>query len=258
MNLEIQKASLLKRFSAFLLDFILMTIAITGFAFLISIITNYDSHYDAVQNKIEEYNSSLSELGENVNIFMSEEEFNKLSPEAQDKFKSIFEAFSTDEKLNYSYTMLFYLTLVIMTFGTLLGFVLLEFVIPLILKNGQTVGKKIFGIGVMHINGIRVSSIAVFIRAVLGKCTVEFMVPMVILFTMLFGGGGIVGLIVLMLILCLEIFVFFKNRMNTPIHDVISQTVTIDLASQMVFDSEEDMLAYRMRLHEITVRDTKS
>ena len=34
-----------------------------------------------------------------------------------------------------------------------------------------------------------------------------------------------------------------------PIHDKLAGTVTVDLASQMIFDSPEALLEYKKRLH---------
>lgn len=249
---ELQKASLLKRISAFLLDFILMTIAVTGFAFLISVITGYDQ-YSATVTEKRAYYEELYAV--DFDIAETEEEFKKLPIEQQNEINTAFDAFANDEKVLYAYNMMFNLTLTISTIGTLLAYLLLEFFVPLFLKNGQTVGKKIFGIGVMHVNGIRLNNVALFSRTLLGKYTIETMIPVIVLTTMLFGGAGIVGLIVLGLILLLEIFVFFKEGMNTPIHDVLGHTVTVDLGSQMIFDTEEELVAYKNRRHAESISD---
>ena len=42
--LDLQKASMLKRISAFILDVILLAVAITGFAFFLSAVTGFDSY----------------------------------------------------------------------------------------------------------------------------------------------------------------------------------------------------------------------
>jgi hypothetical protein len=35
---------------------------------------------------------------------------------------------------------------------------LLEFLVPYLLKNGQTVGKKMFSLGVMRVDGVKIST----------------------------------------------------------------------------------------------------
>ena len=41
---------------------------------------------------------------------------------------------------------------------------------------------------------------------------------------------------------------------RSPIHDLVAKTVTVDFASQMIFDSEEALLAYKTKLHEEKAR----
>ena len=43
-------------------------------------------------------------------------------------------------------------------------------------------------------------------------------------------------------------FILF-SYLRTPMHDMISGTVTVDFASQMIFDSAEQMLEYKKKLH---------
>ena len=242
---DIQKASLLKRFSAFLLDFILMTIAVTGFAFLFSVIVGYDNYTDTLLEK-EAYYEELYD----VDFDYARANPDKLTKEEYDKVVNVYDnIYGKDPEVLFAYDMTFYLTLTMTTVSILLAYLLLELVVPLILKNGQTVGKKIFSIGVMHVNGVRLSGVALFARTLLGKYTIETMIPVIMITTMLFGGAGVVGLIVLGLILFLEVFVFFKNKIYTPIHDVLGHTVCVDLPSQLVFENEDELIAFKAKLH---------
>ena len=69
--LDLQKASMLKRISAFILDVILLAVAITGFAFFLSAVTGYDSYNERL-NEIEA--SYASEYGFE-NLQKTQEEF---------------------------------------------------------------------------------------------------------------------------------------------------------------------------------------
>lgn len=242
---DIQKASLLKRFSAWLLDFILMTIAVTGFAYLISVVTGYQGYIDTISDKQAYYENEYG-----VDFDISEEDFNILSKEEQDYIVHVHdELYAKDNEVLYAYDMTINLTLTIATLSLLFSCMLLEFFVPLFLKNGQTVGKKLFAIGVVHANGVRLTNFALFARTLLGKYTIETMIPVIILVTMIFGGSGVVGITVLGLILILELFVFFKDKLFTPIHDVLGHTVCVDLASQMVFENVDELMAYKAKLH---------
>ena len=61
--------------------------------------------------------------------------------------------------------------------------------------------------------------------------------------------GIIWGIPVLLLILVLQIGLIVGTKTNSAIHDVLAYTVTVDLASQMIFDSPEQMLEYKKKIH---------
>ena len=124
----------------------------------------------------------------------------------------------------------------------------LEFIIPLVFKNGQTIGKKIFGIAVIRPNGVKAGHVCFFIRALLGKYAIETMIPILLFMMMMFGMIGVVAPLVLIGIVILEIAVFATSGTNSLIHDVLSDTVSVDLSSQMIFDSENDLISYKAKL----------
>ncbi len=241
---ELQRASILKRITAFILDFILMTIAVTGFAFLLSAITGYQTHVDNFNAKYAYYEETYS-----VDFDMPKEDFDKLPEGEQERINGVHKLFEDDIDVIYAYNMMFNLILIISTFSILLSYLLLEFLVPMLFKNGQTIGKKIFAIGVIHINGVKIDGVALFSRTVLGKYTIETMIPIIIFTTMVFGGSGFVGLLVLGLILLLEIFVFFKEKNNTPIHDVLGHTVVVDMTTQLIFNTVDESNVYKAKLH---------
>jgi len=47
----------------------------------------------------------------------------------------------------------------------------------------------------------------------------------------------------------MELILMFTTHNRSLIHDLLAGTVTVDLASQMIFDSEEHLLEYRKKLH---------
>ena len=241
---DLQKASLLKRFSAFLLDFILTVILITGFAYLISVISGYDNHLNRLNEIEADYETIYS-----VDFDIAKEDYDKLSAEERKAIDDAYALYAKDGEVIYLYNLLLNLTLVMITTSILLSFVALEFVLPMIFGNGQTVGKKIFALGVMHVNGVRMRGTALFTRSIIGKCTIETLVPVMILFMLLFGNGGMVSIIVLGLILVLQCFVFFRAKLFTPIHDILAYTVCVDLSSQLIFESEAELIEYKKRVH---------
>ncbi len=241
---DLQRASSFKRFSAFLFDFIILTILAVGCAFLISGIVGYDSHLAEYRGHLERY-----EIEYGIELDMTGEEFSALTEEERARYDAAEEAFSKDEAVIRSMDMLFNLTLVMITLGLLVPFLILELLIPLLLKNGQTLGKKIFGVGVMFNNGVKLTSLGLFARGVLGKYTVETMIPVLIVVMIIFFGAGILGIAALILVLFLEVALFFATKNRTLVHDIISGTVTVDMMSQMIFDTYDEMVAYKKRVH---------
>ena len=140
------------------------------------------------------------------------------------------------------------LTILIITFGVLLGMLALEFFVPLLFKNGQTLGKKVFGLAVVRRDCVRLAPLLLLVRTLLGKYTIETMIPILLLFLIFFGGLGFVGLAVLAALLVLQVGLVAGTRNNSAIHDLLAQTVVVDMASQMIFDSEQELLAYREQM----------
>ena len=124
----------------------------------------------------------------------------------------------------------------------------MEFILPLKLGTGQTLGKKIFGIGLMKTEGVKVNGVALFIRAILGKYAIETMVPALILLMIYWGTIGVVGPAVVFLILLTEIILVIATCTNSLIHDLLASTVAIDEASQKIFNTPEEMAAFKAEI----------
>ena len=244
MTLDLQKASLLKRFSAWLLDMILLVIVIVGFAAILSVALNYEHHYAKLKEHYARYEREYE-----IEFDISEEKFDGMTPEEQKRYETAYNALISDQDAMYAYNLLVNLTLLITSISILLGYLALEFIVPLNLKNGQTLGKKIFGIAVMRTKGIRINSVCLFIRTILGKYTIETMIPVLICIMIFFGSIGIVGIAILSLLTITQVILLFAHRHHAQIHDLLADTVTVDMASQMIFDSEADLIAYKEKVH---------
>ena len=243
MIYDLQKASLLKRFSAYLLDIILLVIVTTGCLALLASVLNLDSYSNDLRSSYTKYETEYD-----TSFSYTQEEYKALSPEEAKKYNDAYAALIADNDAMYAYNMLVNLTLVTVSLSILLGYLITEFFVPLFLKNGQTVGKKIFGIAVMRTGGIRISPVSLFIRTILGKFTIETMVPVMMILMIFLGTIGIVGPAVILGLLVTQLVLLCVTHTNSVIHDILSDTVTVDLASQMIFNSPEELLAYKTKL----------
>lgn len=252
MIFDLQKASMLKRISAFMFDIIMLGILAVGLGFIISSLTGYDKYSTALNDAYDKYEAEYA-----IEFEIAEDTYRSFTDEERANYDAAYNALINDADAMYAYNMVINLTLLIITLAILLSYVVLEFVIPLMFDNGQTLGKKIFGIALMRTDGVKISAPLLFIRTILGKFTIETMIPVLIIIMIYFNSIGVVGILVLFLILVLEISLLISTKTNSMIHDVLAKTVAVDLASQMIFDTEADMIAYKNKVHsEKAARET--
>ena len=230
--------------SAALFDFIMMGIVVVGAALLLSVIFGYETHADELSRLTAAYEEAYG-----LDFDITAEEFAALTEEEKAIYAEADEAYGSDPAVSRAYGMVISLTLLITTFAILIGFLLMEFVVPLLLGHGQTLGKKIFGVGVMRIDGVKLPPLLLLVRTVLGKYTVGTMIPVYIIIMIYFGMMGIFGTVVIAALCLVQGILFFGTKAHTPIHDKLSHTVTVDLASQMIFDTPEALLEYKKRIH---------
>ena len=243
MIYDIQRASMWKRISAWLLDAILLCIIATLMAFVLASVTNYDGYSEQLDARYtyfeEQYGVSRNLTQEQVNAMTDEERANLAAAD---------EAIKADEEALYAYNMMLQLIIIMTSFGILLGYVVLEFAVPMVLGNGQTIGKKVFSLGVMQQNGVRVNGVCMFIRTVLGKYAIETMIPVMMVLMLFFGTIGTAVWIVVGAIGIVQIALLITTRERCMIHDKLANTVTVDLPSQMIFKTQEDLIAYKEKV----------
>lgn len=252
MVTDLQKASLWKRFSAGLLDFILLAVVAVGVAALLSFFLDYNEKNEQLTDAYIRYEQEY-EAKYGVDFQITEAQYNAMSQAQRENYDAAWqaadEALRNDVQVNYLFNLVMNLSLLITTFGLLIAVLLLEFFVPLLLKNGQTIGKKIFAIALVRPEGVKVGNVQLFIRALLGKFTIELMIPVYILMMIFFNSIGIVGMAVLAAILIGELLSMIVSKTNNLIHDSIAGTVAVDMATQMIFGSMEERIEYIKRLH---------
>ena len=252
MKYDLQRADMWKRISAWIFDKILVFILAVGFAFLLSFAFNFTKQIDAYEARQAHFSEIYG-----TDLSLADEEYAKLSEDAKAAYDAAFAAFNKDTEAAYAIYMMFNYTLIMVTFSILLAYAALEYVVPLLFKNGQTLGKKIFGIAVMRMDGVKISPLVMFIRTILGKYTIETMIPALILIGVGFGAVGIVGISVAIIIVLSNFIAVIVTKTHSPIHDVLSSTVTVDMATQMIFDTPEALLEYKKKLHEEQVEKSE-
>ena len=242
MIYDFQKASFLKRISAFLLDFVLIAIIATFFAWIVSLITNYSSI-------LEEFSGHYARYESMYGISLTDEAIFKTYTEEQlNTYKEAITAMNADEDVLRCWGLVSNLPVVMVSVGFLFATLIVEFIFPIIFKNGQTIGKKIFKIGVINENGVICSNFQLFARAILGKCTIEYMIPGIIIVMMGLGTMGFIGPLILLAIIGTNIALVMVNPTKPFIHDLVAKSAVCDLSTQKIFKSNEEMIAYKEQI----------
>ncbi len=240
MGYELQKGSMWKRISAFLFDAILLGVIAVLIAWGLSALLGYDGYSRTVNESYEKYGQAYG-----VDLRMTLSEYEALTQEEARRVDEAFAAMNADGKALHAHQMMLQLSVLIISLGFFFAYLIWEFFMPLRLRDGQTLGKKIFGLGLMRQEGIRVHGPTLFIRAILGKYTIETMIPVLIILMIYWGTIGVVGPVVLGLILIVQIAVIVLTPTNALIHDLLAGTVVVDEASQRIFETPEELAAFK-------------
>ena len=248
MIYDLQKASIMKRIAAGIFDLILTVIIAVGVMWLLSAIFNLDSYSKQMEEYVEEYSVKY-----NIDI----QKFSKMDLETYESTYSkeerafhaqIEKEMQKDDRILKAYSLWYNLTIIMVTLGVLIGVLVIEFVVPLILGNGQTIGKKCFSICVMMQNGVKLKTFPLLARSLLGKFTIETMIPCYIFAMRFLGKGNDFQIILLLGLGILQLALIITNPFNTLLHDSLSFTTVVDKESQMIFETEDDLIKYKEKI----------
>lgn len=251
MSISIQKANFWKRISAWLFDAILAIMLALGCCLVAIVAVDFDGLVDKYNAHLQEYYVEYGKLYD-VDFSLTQEEYEKLSEQEQQEYdekraqaeKEMQLALQKDKAYLELSSDLFGSSLFVIAVGVFASHLLLHVGVPLLLKNGQTLGKKIFGLAVIRTNCVKVSAPVLFIREMIGLYAMETMFPLFILLMIYFGYLGIIGTATILLFLGLQIGVMIKTQTNSSIHDLLSDTTVVDYVSQRIFETEEERVAY--------------
>ena len=205
MSNEIQKAGIWKRIAAWLFDMILVRVLAVGCGVLLSLLLGYDGYSQTVDQAYAAYEGQYG-----IKFEITQAEYEALSPEQRQNYDAAYGALIADDGAMKAYNMMLSLSLVITSFGILLAVLIWEFLLPLWLGNGQTLGKKIFGLCLIRQDGVKVNNLQLFARMLAGQTV------------------------------CLIV-----TRNNAALHDLLAGTVVVDMVSQTIFRTTEDLIAHK-------------
>lgn len=243
MATDLQKASIWKRISAWLFDGILFGILAVAAGVMLSWALGYDGYALQLEQGYAKYESEYG-----VTFEISQAEFASMTEAERANYNAAYEALIADEDAMYAYNMMMNLTLVVLSLAILMAVAVIEWLIPMKLGNGQTPGKKIFGLCLMRTDGVMLNNMQLFTRSLLGKYTVETMIPVLIILMIYWGTMGVMGTLVLAALLLTQLGCVLFTRTNSAIHDLMAGTVVVDYGSQTIFRTTEDLIAYQKKV----------
>lgn len=232
--IDLQKAPFGKRIFAFLADLIIASILVAGIYFAMSAILDIDGYtkkYDDIRVSYEE------KYG--VTYDVTQEQFSKMTDAEKDHYRKAVDAMNGDEEANKAITTAYTLSFVTFASGIVVSMLLLEFVVPLIFGDGRTLGKRLFGLGVMRTNFTRITPVQLFARGVIGKGVLELVLPVLLILTAMSGTTGIFGLVLLGVMIIAEIVVLIRTDSNSMLHDILADTAVVEWASQRIFENDK-------------------
>ena len=240
MIYDLQKASVIKRAAAWLLDLILVVILACGIGMVLSDALHYDQQMQTLQACYDKYEKEYD---------IDFEDYTDLTEEEKARYDAANAALQKDEEALRTYNMVVNLSLTIVSLSILFSYLVLEFGVPLLFGNGQTVGKKVFGIALVRVDGVKVTTFALFVRTVLGKYTIETMIPVLVAMMIFIGTIGIIGPAIVLGLLVLQVMLILTSKTNSALHDHMAATVAVDLASQMIFATPKDLIKKKKQVH---------
>ncbi len=243
MTYDIQKANFWKRLAAWIFDLLLAATLAVGCGFALSSMLDYDSYSQTMEQAYDKYETQYG-----VVFDISQEEYNAMTDAQKETYDAAYDALIADEEAMKAYNMMISLTLVITTCGILLAVLIWELFIPMFLGNGQTLGKKIFGLCLVRNDGVKLNNLQLFARTILGKYAVETMIPVCLLLMLFWGSAGLIGTAVLFGLLVAQVLCLILSHNNSAIHDFIAGTVVVDMASQTIFSSTEELIAHQKKV----------
>lgn len=243
MNHQIQKASFGKRTAAWLFDGIMVGILAVAFGVLLSWLLGYDGYSRTLEEAYTHYETQYG-----VTFEMTLEQYEAMTEAEQANYNAAYEALVADGEAMQAYNMMISLTMVIVSIGILLALVLWEFIMPLWLGHGRTLGKKIFGLCLVRSDGVKMNTMQLFTRSILGKYSIETMIPVLIALMIFWGTMGVLGPVVLFALGAGQLASVLFTRHNCAIHDLLAGTVVVDYASQTIFKSTGDLIEHQKKL----------
>lgn len=245
MSFSLQKASFWKRISAYLIDTVALIFLTMAFVLVFSPLFKVDDHSQKLRDYktqyAAQYEVDLELAGKHPSSIAEEEK--AVYDANYEKYEAMNEAISKDKAVQAVNADIIIASALSFAASIFVSCLILHLFLPLLFKYGRTLGKRVFGLAVIRTNGVKLSTPVLFIRAMVGVYGIETMFPLLLLFMMIMGMLGFIGTILLIGFGILQIVCMLTTQTKQCIHDLLTDSVVVDMASQTIYETEDDLIA---------------
>ena len=224
------KAGLSKGASAFFIDVVLLLLLAVALAYVLSLAFGYSRFSQAYSSGIERYAAQYNVQFDKV---VSQADFDALTDQQKASYEAAVAAMNEDTEILDALSSMVRLIFLIAALSLFLAFMALEFIVPLFLKQGRTLGKKAFGLSVTKKDGSPLGPVPLLVRTFVGKYLIETMIPVLIIIITIFNaiglmnGPGIIGFAIILVIVISNLALVFISANGCAIHDHIADTIVV-------------------------------
>lgn len=224
---------MINRAAAFILDFVLLLVLFTGILYIVSKIANFDNHYSILQEEYKKVGYLIFNPEVNDYVFIKPDNPN---------YDNVIELINANELLLKELSFVNRFSVNAPLISIAISTFILEFIVPLFMKNGQTIGMKFFKIALISNNNLAITSTQLFARCLIGKIAILGVVPVLaILYIFLNAGGGLFGSIILLVIVIIQLVMIIKNKNHEGIQDKIAQVYPVNFAETVIYKTLKEL-----------------
>ena len=223
----------MNRIAAFILDTVLFLILFTGVLYLISLIFGFDALHDTLR---------AEQIKEGYLILNAETNEYEIISKDHPNYDVVIENVSNNALLMDTLFTVNQFSMNAPLIALAIVMFILEFVVPMFLKNGQTVGMKFFKIALISNNNLAITTTQLFARCIIGKIAVLGIIPMLaILYIFLNAGGGLFGTIILLVVVIIQIIMLIKNKNHEGIADKIANVYPVNFTETVIYKTQKEL-----------------
>lgn len=235
---------LIKRLAAWFIDLILILVVATGAALMTSMIYGYDNYNDTCYQKEIQYEIYVEDPEGKVEI--NDKKYTicyEIEGVSKEEATQRYEELYKDIEYKEAYLKRSQGQVIIITSAIVVSLTILEFIVPLILKHGRTIGMKFFDIGYVTDEGIDTNFKTVFVRFLFGKLVVGALIPYsgIMLSLMMPTYYTLVGFIAIFGVIGINLLLLFTTPEKRGVHDFIAKCVPCDNSCQIYFKTVEEL-----------------